>query len=135
MNFLFPSRVLVWFSCGTASATAAKLAVEKYGDRAELLYVRQAGIKLPVLTTMGYKNNNCIGCVKGGAGYWNKVRREFPDRFWKMARLERVLGFALLRIKGDPCYLDELPEDAGRYDEEPDIECGPHCSLELAEAL
>lgn len=25
------SRVVVWFSCGVASATVAKLAVEKYG--------------------------------------------------------------------------------------------------------
>ena len=32
------SRVLAWFSCGAASAVAAKLTVEKYGDRAEVLY-------------------------------------------------------------------------------------------------
>ena len=32
------SRVLVWFSCGEASAAAAKLAVEKYGNRCEVLY-------------------------------------------------------------------------------------------------
>lgn len=32
------SRVLAWFSCGSASACAAKLAVEKYGDRCEVLY-------------------------------------------------------------------------------------------------
>ena len=32
------SRVLAWFSCGDASAVAAKLAVEKYGDRCEVLY-------------------------------------------------------------------------------------------------
>lgn len=31
-------RVLSWFSCGDASAVAAKLAVEKYGDRCEVLY-------------------------------------------------------------------------------------------------
>jgi PP-loop superfamily ATP-utilizing enzyme len=31
-------RVLVWFSCGAASAVAAKLAVEKYGDQCEVLY-------------------------------------------------------------------------------------------------
>jgi len=28
-------RVLAWFSCGDASAAAAKLTVEKYGDQAE----------------------------------------------------------------------------------------------------
>ena len=31
------SRVLAWFSCGAASAVAAKLTVETYGDRAEVL--------------------------------------------------------------------------------------------------
>lgn len=32
------SRVLVWFSCGGTSAVAAKVALEKYGDRCEFLY-------------------------------------------------------------------------------------------------
>lgn len=31
-------RVIVWFSCGAASAVAAKLAIDKYGDRCELVY-------------------------------------------------------------------------------------------------
>lgn len=31
-------RVLAWFSCGAASAVAAKLAVEKYGDQAVVVY-------------------------------------------------------------------------------------------------
>lgn len=31
-------RVVVWFSCGAASAMAAKLAVEKYGDRCVVVY-------------------------------------------------------------------------------------------------
>jgi len=31
-------RRLVWFSCGAASAVAAKLAVEKYGDGCEVVY-------------------------------------------------------------------------------------------------
>ncbi len=31
-------RVLSWFSCGDASAVAAKLAVEKYQDNCEVLY-------------------------------------------------------------------------------------------------
>src|SRR3990167_9303380 len=32
------NRVLVWFSCGAASAVASKMAIEKYGDRVEILY-------------------------------------------------------------------------------------------------
>lgn len=35
---LTPTRSLVWFSCGAASAVAAKLAVEKYGSRCEVVY-------------------------------------------------------------------------------------------------
>lgn len=31
-------RVIVWFSCGAASAVAAKLAVDKYGDRCIIAY-------------------------------------------------------------------------------------------------
>jgi hypothetical protein len=31
-------RVLVWFSCGDASAVAAKFAIQKYGSRVEVLY-------------------------------------------------------------------------------------------------
>jgi len=32
------SRVVVWFSCGAASAVAAKFAIEKYGDRAVIVH-------------------------------------------------------------------------------------------------
>lgn len=31
-------RVVAWFSCGAASAIAAKVAVEKFGDRVEVVY-------------------------------------------------------------------------------------------------
>lgn len=29
------------------------------------------GLKRPAMYDMGYKNNNCIGCVKGGMGWMN----------------------------------------------------------------
>jgi len=32
------NRVLAWFSCGSASAYAAKLTVDKYGDGCEIVY-------------------------------------------------------------------------------------------------
>ena len=50
------------------------------------------GIKRPVMYDMGYNNNNCIGCVKGGMGYWNKIRVDFPEVFDEMAKLEREIG-------------------------------------------
>jgi 3'-phosphoadenosine 5'-phosphosulfate sulfotransferase (PAPS reductase)/FAD synthetase len=40
-------------------------------------YIQDAGVELPMMYRMGYSNNNCIGCVKGGAAYWNKIRRDF----------------------------------------------------------
>lgn len=241
-------RVLAWFSCGDASAVAAKLAVEKYGARCEVLYcdtfayehpdnrrffrdvekwlgvpikiirsdeykdiydvfkktrwlvgvsgarcttelkknvrrayqrpddshvfgftsdemiratrfregspevfaefplidlaitksechrrIREAGIELPAMYRLGYKNNNCIGCVKGQSGYWNKIRRDFPKVFNKMAKTERSLNAAINKkyVKGKRkrVFLDELPPDAGRYDNEPDIECGVVCVI------
>jgi 3'-phosphoadenosine 5'-phosphosulfate sulfotransferase (PAPS reductase)/FAD synthetase len=233
-------RILAWFSCGDASAVAAKLAVEKHGDRCEVLYcdtfayehpdnmrffadverwlgrpikvlrslryadiydvfrktkflrgpngarcttelkknvrkeyqrvddihvfgftadeqhrvtrfkkenpelyaefpliehgitktecharIRAAGIELPAMYKLGYHNNNCIGCVKGKKGYWNKIRRDFPDAFDRMAALERELNFALCGV-----FLDSLPSDAGRYKDEPNIECGVLCTDE-----
>lgn len=246
-------RVLAWFSCGDASAFSSKLAVEKYGDRCEVLYcdtfayehpdnrrffsdvqrwigreikvlrseeyadiydvfrktrwlvgiggarcttelkkvvrksyqrpddihvfgftaeegkrverfrkenfelfsefplheqgitkaechrtIRSAGIELPAMYRLGYKNNNCIGCVKGGSGYWNKIRVDFPEAFDRMAKLERELDAAICKKEGVTAgkrwrrrvFLDELPTDAGRYSAEPDIECGVLCSTE-----
>lgn len=88
--------------------------------------VKDAGIELPAMYRMGY-NNNCIGCVKGGAGYWNKIRRDFPDHFQKAALESRRLGVRLVKHAGERCYLDELPPNAGNYAFEGDIDCGPQC--------
>lgn len=56
--------------------------IEKKLTKPECLYyLEQAGIKRPTMYTLGYGNNNCIGCVKGGKGYWNKIRRDFPEYF------------------------------------------------------
>jgi len=245
------SRVLAWFSCGSASAHAAKLAVEKYGDRCEVLYcdtlefehadnrrflvdverwigkpvkilksaeyeniydvfrktrwligtkgarcttelkknvrkayqtvddlhvfgftfeeghriqklhdenpeiatefplyangvtkddchlaVAAAGIEQPMMYRMGYRNNNCIGCVKGGMGYWNKIRRDFPEAFEHMSKMERELDAAICKKEGKTngkrwrrrLFLDELKPTDGNYQAEPDIECGVLCT-------
>jgi hypothetical protein len=87
---------------------------------------------------MGYRNNNCIGCVKGQSGYWNKIRRDFPGVFARMAATERELDAAICKREGvtdgkrwrERVFLDELPPDAGRYNAEPDIECGVLCVSE-----
>lgn len=241
-------RVLAWFSCGSASAVAAKLAVERYGDRCEVLYcdtlayehpdnarflrdveqwigvqvkilksekyadifdvfqrtrwlvgpggarcttelkknvrtayqlpddvhvfgftvdelhrvdrfraqqpdllaefplvdqrvtkaechrrIADAGIAAPAMYRLGYPNNNCIGCVKGQAGYWNKIRVDFPEAFERMARMERTLDAAICKrefsVNGtrtrERVFLDELPPDSQPSLElETDMECG-----------
>jgi hypothetical protein len=87
--------------------------------------VLAAGIALPAMYRLGYKNNNCIGCVKGGKGYWNKIRVDFPETFARRAAQERLIGQPILR----DVYLDELPPNAGRYASEPSLSCGVVCDL------
>lgn len=88
----------------------------------------RAGIELPAMYRLGYKNNNCLGCVKATSpAYWNKIRTDFPDVFERRATLSREIGCRLTRLKGKRIFLDELPEgDFGRYKLE-DISCGPEC--------
>lgn len=81
------------------------------------------GIQRPKMYDLGYRNNNCIGCVKGGMGYWNRIRVDFPDVFAQRAREEREIGHTC--IKG--IYLDELDPTAGRLEEEIIEECGILC--------
>jgi hypothetical protein len=79
------------------------------------------GIKLPEMYKLGYNNNNCIGCVKGGKGYWNKIRVDFPNAFEAMAKLEREVGNSCI----NGTFLDELnPKDG--YTPKPVV---PNCSV------
>lgn len=62
-------------------------------------YVSSLGIEIPKMYQMGYNNNNCIGCLKAsGAGYWNKIRNDFPDVFYKRAEQERLINVALTKV-------------------------------------
>ena len=74
---------------------------------------------------LGYNNNNCVGCVKGGMGYWNKIRIDFPDVFESRAKVERRIGGTC--IKG--VYLDELDPDRGRHTKPICEDCGIFCEL------
>ena len=90
--------------------------------------IREAGIKVPEMYRLGYVNNNCIGCVKGGAGYWNKIRRDFPDVFARMAAQEREINATVLKDKdGNKLFLDTLKPGVGRYSSEPPVFCGLLC--------
>lgn len=113
----------------------------KHADCLALL--SEVGIGLPAMYRLGYRNNNCIGCVKGGAGYWNKIRRDFPETFERMAALERRLDVAILKKDGPKgadgkrarlrVFLDELQPSTGRYEAEPEVECGVACGATLEE--
>lgn len=94
-----------------------------------LAMIDRAGIELPAMYKLGYQNNNCIGCPKGGMGYWNKIRRDFPDTFLRMSLLERHLDATVLRSKGKPVFLDELDPDRGNHADEPSFECSLLCQI------
>lgn len=85
-----------------------------------------AGIKRPAMYDLGYNHNNCIGCVKGGMGYWNKIRRDFPRRFARMAEIEREIGHAINKDEDGPVWLDELDPERGKHDDLV-VECGMFC--------
>lgn len=85
------------------------------------------GIELPAMYRLGYDHNNCIGCVKGGKGYWNKIRRDFPEVFARRAAVQREVGSGF-RSGGEMFYLDELGPNEGNDVKEPPIECGVFCS-------
>lgn len=68
--------------------------------------VEEAGLTVPIMYKLGFRNNNCFktGCVQGGVGYWQKMRRDFPDKFNDMAEMEHKLT----NLKGQPvCMLKD----------------------------
>jgi len=89
--------------------------------------LKYAGVPLPVMYSLGYNNNNCLGCVKATSPkYWNMVRKDFPAVFDNRARQSRQLGARLVRLKGKRIFLDELSPDAMNENKE-NLSCGPEC--------
>jgi hypothetical protein len=91
--------------------------------------LKRAGIKRPAMYDEGYQNNNCIGCLKGSRGYWNKIRVDYPTVFAERAALEREVGASCI----NGCFLDELPPDSGRHHPPICEECGIFCQANLQE--
>lgn len=85
------------------------------------------GVKRPIMYDMGYPNNNCIGCVKGGMGYWNKIRIDFPDVFERRAKQERMIGHSCI----NGIFLDELDPNRGNIVKEIFPSCGIGCEILL----
>lgn len=94
-----------------------------------LALIARSGIAIPAMYLLGYRNNNCVGCPKGGIGYWNKIRRDFPEVFDRMAALERDLGHTVLRDKDGAIWLDQLDPTRGNHATESDFECSLLCAM------
>ena len=100
--------------------------------------LERAGIALPLMYLLGYDNANCIGCVKGGEGYWRAIREDFPEVFETNCLVQDELGpgswFLRYRSgprKGERFPLRELPAGPAMRNEGL-----PSCSFfcEMAEA-
>lgn len=91
------------------------------------------GIEIPVMYKKGYHNNNCIGCVKGRMGYWNKIKIDFPEVFWEMVAIQDLIGPESYFWEGDENWdgsLRHLPPDKGHYPSELSIQCGVVCMIQ-----
>jgi len=87
--------------------------------------LQASGIKRPAMYDLGYNNNNCVGCVKGGMGYWNHIRVDFPEVFAARAAMERKVGHSCI----NGTYLDELDPDRGRHTPPIVPDCGILCEV------
>ena len=85
-----------------------------------LKIVQDAGIEIPRMYQLGFRNNNCFktGCVQGGIGYWQKMERDFPAKFEAMAEMEHKLT----ALRGEPVtMLKDQSNEAKKIVEETDI--------------
>lgn len=85
------------------------------------MFDRLFDFKRPYMYELGYPNNNCIGCVKGGMGYWNHIRKDFPEVFEARKKLEKDMGYTILK----QCSLENLDPNRGDMN----IEVFPDCSI------
>jgi hypothetical protein len=97
-----------------------------------LAMVERAGIELPMMYRLGYNNNNCRCCVKGGEGYFNRQRIDFPEHFAALADVQESIGPGAYlfrdRKTGERYSLRNLPPGKGRH-KEPEISCSVFCTM------
>lgn len=79
--------------------------------------LQRAGLTLPTMYLQGYENANCIGCVKGGEGYFRGIREDYPAQFKELADIELSIGPTayILRYRSGPLKdqrfaLHDLPD-------------------------
>jgi hypothetical protein len=107
--------------------------IEKGLRKADCLaMVERAGIELPMMYRLGYNNNNCRCCVKGGEGYFNRQRIDFPENFIALADIQEAIGpganLFRNRETGERYSLRQLPPDKGTH-REPEISCSIYCMM------
>ena len=132
----------------------APLIDHQLGKQDCLAMINNAGIELPAMYKLGFKNNNCVGCVKASSpAYWKLVEQHFPEQFNEINEIERELGRAVNKIDmitvkkrypevykrleeeglHEKMYwrpqLHELPTDIIAMDNSPDVQCGIFCHM------
>lgn len=113
--------------------------IERGYDKEQCLgMLERVGIELPAMYKLGFRNNNCIACVKArdNLDYWKRVRLHFPAQFARMAGLERELHTTINRVTRDgvrsEIYLDEIEPGPPRG-ADPKISCGLFCMADADE--
>lgn len=95
-----------------------------------LAMVERANIELPAMYRLGYSNNNCIGCVKGGEGYFRAIREDFPEQFERLAQAQDAIGPGAYlfrnRETGVRYSLRDIPQGPARRNLSP-AQCGLFC--------
>lgn len=96
-----------------------------------------AGIELPAMYRLGYRNNNCLGCVKSSSpGYWSKIRNDFPEVFKRRCEQSRAIGVRLLEMgHHNRVFLDELPAGKTFPYKGENVSCGPECGTSQINGL
>jgi hypothetical protein len=122
-----------WGSANESKLALFPLIVRGLSHADCLSIVERAGIELPMMYRLGFNNANCVGCCKGGEGYWNKIRREFPETFAQVVQIQEEIGpnsyLFRNRKTGVRFGLKDLDPSAGRHSTEV-----PTCSFMCAQA-
>ena len=90
--------------------------------------IKNSGIELPEIYSLGFPNANCIGCVKSSSpGYWNLVKSTFKNVWDQRNEQSKRLGVRLVKYKGKRLFLDEVPDGIKYKSSKKAIECGIFC--------
>ena len=102
------------------------------GKKDCLAMLERAGIELPAMYRLGYSNANCIGCIKGGEGYFRAIREDFPAEFETLCQTQEAIGPGAYlfrnRATGERYSLRDIPPGKARRDLSPPA-CGLQCEI------